>query len=261
VSDVARVSLEPKVTELSAVPPTDDKTPPALAEAYKELQQHLQPEGEKTAEAKAAETPAKKEEEAKETTPPPDQQAEDAAVEAGKAVVAKAGLNYDELAQSFEKDGKLDDKAYEALDKAGFPRPLVDAYLNGRIALAKSVEDATSAFVEEMYTIAGGKDDYSKMIEWAGQSLSKAEQEAFNDAVANSDRRIVKMAVQGLREKYTKGVGNDPDLVGGSRQGGAGGAQPFKSQAEIVSAMSDARYAKDEAYRAEVQSRLAVTDL
>ncbi len=162
--------------------------------------------------------------------------------------VDSAGLNMDSLAEEYAKDGKLADGSYESLQKAGIPKDYVDRFIAGQQAIA----DQQSSSVKEM---VGGTQAYDTMSEWAGQNLSETEKTAYNSAVNSKDLEAVKLAVVGLKARYSQATGNEPKLVEGKSS--ASGEQGFQSWAQVTQAMSDPRYAKDVAYQAEVKNKLA----
>jgi len=166
--------------------------------------------------------------------------------------VDSAGLNMDSLAEEYAKDGKLADGSYESLQKAGIPKDYVDRFIAGQQAIA----DQQSSSVKEM---VGGTQAYDTMSEWAGQNLSETEKTAYNSAVNSKDLEAVKLAVVGLKARYSQATGSEPKLVEGKSS--ASGEQGFQSWAQVTQAMSDPRYAKDVAYQAEVKNKLANSNI
>ena len=162
--------------------------------------------------------------------------------------VDSAGLNMDSLAEEYAKDGKLADGSYESLQKAGIPKDYVDRFIAGQQAIA----DQQSSSVKEM---VGGTQAYDSMSEWASQNLSETEKTAYNSAVNSKDLEAVKLAVVGLKARYSQATGSEPKLVEGKSS--ASGEQGFQSWAQVTQAMSDPRYAKDVAYQTEVKNKLA----
>ena len=162
--------------------------------------------------------------------------------------VDSAGLNMESLSEEYAKDGKLADGSYESLQKAGIPKDYVDRFIAGQQAIA----DQQSSTVKDM---VGGTQAYDTMSEWAGQNLSETEKTAYNSAVNSKDLEAVKLAVVGLKARYSQATGSEPKLVEGKSS--ASGEQGFQSWAQVTQAMSDPRYAKDVAYQAEVKNKLA----
>ena len=162
--------------------------------------------------------------------------------------VDSAGLNMESLSEEYAKEGKLADASYTSLEKAGIPKDYVDRFIAGQQAIA----DQQSSSVKEM---VGGTQAYDTMSEWAGQNLSETEKTAYNSAVNSKDLEAVKLAVVGLKARYSQATGSEPKLVEGKSS--ASGEQGFQSWAQVTQAMSDPRYAKDVAYQAEVKNKLA----
>tara|TARA_Y100000996_G_scaffold324494_1_gene260528 strand:- start:2859 stop:3611 length:753 start_codon:yes stop_codon:yes gene_type:complete len=151
-----------------------------------------------------------------------------------------------------ENEGKLTDETYEALAKAGLSRELVDRYAAGQAAITAQEETAIKS-------AANG--DYDAMAEWAGQSLSDSEFNAFNEAVNQGTVEQAQLAVKGLHARWQAEVGaSGPKLVTGNTTGTS--TMPYQSMQEVSRAMQDPRYKSgDKAYHAEVDRRLAVSNI
>lgn len=204
--------------------PAEFETPEAFAEAYNT---------EKAAKAAAPDAAA---------------QAEAAAA---AEVAASAGLNYDDLTAEYGASGELSADSYAKLEKAGIPKNLVDSYIAGQQAIADSFEAS-------VMDTAGGKAEFDKMSTWAGANLPKAEVAAFNKnidaAVAAGDLASAKLAIAGLKAAYTEANGSAPKLLGGGNSNE--GTDVFRSMEELKVAMRDPRYARDPAYRSDVEAKL-----
>ena len=159
----------------------------------------------------------------------------------------KVGLNFDTFQQEYIENGELSDKAYDALDKAGFPKGLVDAWIQGQEALQNDMNN-------QVYSSVGGKEAYDQMLDWAKDNLSEDDITAFNVSVDSGEANLVKFAVQGLQARYRAEVGGEPQLTQGAVSDSSGGS--FQSAAELTAAMRDPRYAKDPSYRQSVASKL-----
>jgi len=164
-------------------------------------------------------------------------------------VMDKAGLDFNVFQKEYEENGELSNEAYDALSKAGFPKTLVDTWIQGQEALQGDLNN-------EVYQSVGGEDSYLSMLEWAKDNLPENDISAFNASVETGDRNLVKFAVQGLYARYRTEVGgNEPQLTQGSASESSGGS--FQSAAELTAAMRDPRYAKDPSYRKSVANKLA----
>jgi len=166
--------------------------------------------------------------------------------------VETAGLNMDTLASEYAEKGELAEKSYEALEKAGIPKDYVNQFIEGQKAIAD--QQATS-----IKNMVGGADAYTEMSNWAAENMSEEEKTAYNTAVNSKDLETAKLAVVGLKAKFERANGNEPNLLEG--KGTVSGEKGYASWAEVTRAMGDERYSKDPAYQAMVQEKLANSDL
>jgi hypothetical protein len=211
--------------------PDKFKTVEEMAKSYSELEAKLG---------------TNKEEVKPEEVKPEETKTEDLAI-ADKAVES-AGLNMDTLTEEYSKDGKLADKSYDALEKAGIPKDYVDQFIAGQ----KAMSDNQSA---DMKNIVGGDKAYTEMSNWAAENMNDAEKTAYNTAVNSKDLETAKLAVVGLKAKYEAVNGSEPKLVEG--QISTGGVDGYSSWSQVTEAMKDPRYSKDPAYQAEVKNKLS----
>lgn len=178
---------------------------------------------------------------------PQEEQSEEEAPE----VTAEAQQRIQEATKEYyENGGEIGDATYEALEKVGINRDLVDRFKAGQEAL----EDA------EIKTIQGGANgEYDAMSEWAGKNLPDDEFNTFNEVINTGTVEQAKLAVSGLYARYKSEVGGGPKLVTGGTTGSS--VMPYQSNQEVVRAMQDPRYKSgDKAYHTEVERRLAVSN-
>jgi len=203
-------------------------TPEAMAEAYAAME--------------------KKQSAPKETPTGEPAVAEGEASEAANAAVEGAGLNMDELGTKIVNNGDIDAADYEALAKQGISKEMVQSYVQGQQALGERL-------VADMHQTVGGEDAFNSLLEWGAENMAPDEVEAFNQTIDTGSPASVKMALQGLQARAQAQGGKAPNLLGGNRPGGASG-DVFRSTAEVTKAMSDTRYSRDAAYRADVMAKL-----
>lgn len=113
---------------------------------------------------------------------------------------------------------------------------------------------ATSNDIEQIQESVGGSIEYQNMIQWAGQNLSEQEVAMYDAVMDRGDPLAMFFAAQALNARYQDAVGYDGEMLTGNAPRNAGDV--FRSQAELVAAMSDSRYDKDPAYRADVADKL-----
>ena len=120
-------------------------------------------------------------------------------------------------------------------------------------------EGLTEAQAQELFKMVGGEKAYQSMITWAGQNLSKEEISMYDSVMGKGDPNAIFFAVQALANKYGDATGSEGQLLSG--KGAAQKDSSFRSQQELVQAMSDPRYDNDPAYRQDVMRKLENSDL
>ena len=121
----------------------------------------------------------------------------------------------------------------------------------------QSVE-LSQADINSIQNSVGGEAAYQQLVGWAAQNFSEAEIQAFDNVVDSGNVAAINLALAGLQARYTDANGYEGKMIQGKA---AAPADTFKSQAEVVRAMSDARYDRDPAYRDEIMQKLARSDL
>lgn len=182
-------------------------------------------------------------------TPPVEGQAPapDATAAAAKAAVGPEA--FEAYTAEFAEKGALSEESYKALgEKHGIPKELVDSFIQGQLAIQEST-------LNQGYALAGGKDQYAQMIQWAGTNLTPAEVEAFDAAVLGTPAQMAQ-AIMGLKARYEATYGQPQNLVTAEPNKGTLG---YQSQAEMTADMKDPRYKTDAAFRRSVEQKLAVT--
>jgi len=149
---------------------------------------------------------------------------------------------------------KYDDETLQQIAKAD-PNELAQMYLNyrGQVEANSSQSQMTEEYANSLKSAVGGEKEYNEMLGWAGQNLTSDEIEAYDSIMEKGDPAAAYWAVQALSYRYRDADGVEGDLVQG-KSPGAGGT--FRSQAEVVQAMSDPRYDNDPAYRQDVMRKL-----
>jgi hypothetical protein len=149
---------------------------------------------------------------------------------------------------------KYDDETLQQIAKAD-PNELAQMYLNyrGQVEANNNQPQMTEEYANSLKSAVGGEKQYNEMLGWAGQNLTNEEIEAYDSIMDKGDPAAAYWAVQALTYRYRDANGVEGDLVQG-KSPGAGGT--FRSQAEVVQAMSDPRYDSDPAYRQDVMRKL-----
>ena len=173
------------------------------------------------------------------------------------------------LAGKFKDPQALEQAYVELQKKLGEPRDEVqtteDAGEPAEEEPAEESEEPNSAEslseeqAEYLMDMVGGDKAYKSMIDWAGQNFSKEEVSMYDGVMESGDPNAIFFAVQALQARYNDNVGSDGQLLTG--KGAENTDDSFKSQAELVAAMSDPRYDRDPAYRQDLMRRLENSDV
>lgn len=220
-----------------------------LEKAYGELERKLGEQGNKDSETvDEAEVQESDEvsEEKKETS-------EDSAV---TTLLNEANKEY------YDNDQSL---SQETIDKFAemSSTELVSAYLESlKGAQAQQQPQAEPELTQQDINVVqnsvGGEKEYGKIIEWARSEYNQSEVDSFNDLIATGNVTAIKFAVAGLKAQYQEANGYEGKMYSGKPPTTSKDA--FRSQQELVAAMSDPRYDEDPAYRQDIIEKLERSD-
>ena len=164
-----------------------------------------------------------------------------------KQEVQQRGL--EKFYNEFAETGALTDNSYDELAKQGLDKDLVNSYIDGQ----KAVADKNTKAIQD---VAGGNDNYTELVNWAGKNLSETEQTTFNNMVDSGDVEQAKFAVQGLMMKSGMNFNpNQPKLFEGTSD--IVSADAYTSVSQVTDAMNDPRYEKDPSYRKEIENKIS----
>jgi hypothetical protein len=160
-------------------------------------------------------------------------------------------------AEEFEaNDGQITQETYDQLSSMS-SADLVQAYMEVQSSVdpeAAEAPDISDAEVNEIKNSFGGEEAYGQVTEWASNNLDQGTIQAFDNIVNNGDMDTIRLAVAGLRAQYENANGYEGRMVTGKAP--VQSKDAFRSQAELVRAMSDPKYDKDPAYRQDVMAKL-----
>jgi hypothetical protein len=169
--------------------------------------------------------------------------------------------NFDILNQASEEfyanNGQVSQETLDKLSELD-SNELISAYidLQGQTRQDNDLTDQQAADIRGM---AGGDEGYAALTEWASSALDESYITAYDNIVETGDMRMIELAVAGLQAEYEKQNGYEGEMLTGKA------AQPqsdvFRSQAEVVQAMSDPRYDSDPAYRNDVFQKLGRSNI
>ena len=139
-------------------------------------------------------------------------------------------------------------------------REIAQMYLKDR---SERPDSETPVLTEEnigqLKGVVGGEQGYNDMMQWAGQNLSEREVKMYDDVMDQGNPLAAYFAVQALAYRYNDSKGVDGEMLTGKAAKATGDV--FRSQAEVVRAMSDPQYDKDPAYRQDIYDKLERSNL
>ena len=162
-----------------------------------------------------------------------------------------------------ENNGTVTDEMFNSLVDAGLSKESVSAYFAGRAVESGYTEsgdtDVSQNDINSIKNSVGGESEYNDIVSWAGQNLDKKSIEAFDGIVETGNTDAIKLAISGLKSQYENANGYEGRMLTGKAPKSSGDV--FRSQAELVNAMSDPRYDKDPAYRQDIMEKLDRSDM
>ena len=159
----------------------------------------------------------------------------------------------------YNNDGKLSPETIEKFSSMS-SKDLVEAYMQVQSNLPQgdlldTSADISDAVVNEVKNYAGGEKAYTDMVTWASNNLDKESIQAFDSIINTGSVDAIKLAVNGLKSQYQEANGFEGTMVTGKAPTST--KDVFRSQAELVRAISDRRYDQDPAYRQDVMQKLS----
>jgi len=160
----------------------------------------------------------------------------------------------------YANDGTLSEETIEKFSEMS-STDLVNAYLEiqAKNPQAPRGVEMSEGQVNSVQNAAGGEANYNRVIEWAANNLPNNQIDAFDSVVDSGNPAAIGIAFQGLQRQYDEANGYEGRMLQGKPAGSKGDV--YRSQAELVAAMSDPRYDTDPAYRADVVDKLNQSDL
>ena len=214
-----------------------------LEKAYVELQKKFGGQGDEDSETTGNTESSDSEEDTEETK-------ETTENSPAVALINEASAEY------YANDNKLSPETIEKFQSMS-SQDLVNAYLElqqGQPAQQQASVDMTDADINSIKNSVGGEAEYSKLIGWAGENLDQNSVNAFDSIVETGNTDAIKLAISGLKAQYENTNGYEGRMLTG--KAAQTSSDVFRSQAEVVAAMSDPRYDNDPAYRQDLIAKL-----
>jgi hypothetical protein len=114
--------------------------------------------------------------------------------------------------------------------------------------------DLSDSDINVIKNSVGGEAEYGNIVGWAAENLDQTSIDAFDNIVEGGNKAAIQLALNGLRAQYENTNGYEGRMLTGKAPQNSGDV--FRSQAEVVAAMTDARYENDPAYRQDLIEKL-----
>lgn len=161
--------------------------------------------------------------------------------------LTKRGVNFDDYYTEYTKAGKLSQDSYDKLEKAGYPKIVIDGFISG-------IQASNDQMATTVFQSVGGQENFTKLAQFA-QSMGDQVIDSWNKTVNSGDITAISMMLKGVQADYTAKYGTaNPTIMGAN--GGGPVSTGFSSTAEMVKAMSDPKYGKDRAYTHGVEQQV-----
>jgi len=203
-----------------------------LEEAYLELQRKL----------------GSDDDDVEDTTLDEDEVEYDDNVVAGIETIQEASDEY------YANEGQLSEETMEKFGEMS-SKDLVEAYM----AIQENSDpeanypDISDSDLNSVYNSVGGEDQYNALTSWAADNMNDSALDAFNSIINQGNPTAIQIAVAGMKAEYDNAEGYEGRMLQGKA---ARTSDAFRSQAEVVEAMSDPRYDRDPAYRQDLYDKL-----
>ena len=163
-----------------------------------------------------------------------------------------------EASAEFEDNGQVSEETLAKFQGMS-STDLVNAYIEmsdfvGEDGEVEAAPDLTDTDINTVKNVVGGEQAYENIMTWSQNNLPESKINAFDELVESGSVEAISLAVEGLKARYEMANGYEGELVTGRAP--VQQSDGFRSQAELVAAMSDPRYDNDPAYRNDVVEKL-----
>ena len=165
-----------------------------------------------------------------------------------------------EASAQFYESGQLTPEMVEKFSSMD-SKELVEAYMSMQAAAPEpqAAPDLTDEQVNSIMDSVGGDKAYEQLTQWASTNLTEAQTTGFDNLVEAGDTEMIQLALQGIKAQYDNAFGSEGTTLQGKPPSNS--RDVFRSQQEVVDAISDPRYDRDEGYRMDVLEKLERSDV
>ncbi len=228
-----------------------------MADAYRQLEKQFHAPAAEAAPAEPVqEAPAEEVAPQVEELRIPDAPEPEPEPEAPKELISESEMGG--YVQEIMANGDITDESKSTLIERGIPESLIQSMVAGHRATMQQQFAAAEQIV-------GGKDRLNGIFSWAANNLAPEQRAAINAGLASptSEATLLGLAAMYDRAEATKPAATEPREAPrySSNPAGKPGIQGYGSKVEMYTAMGDPKFAGDPKFRAEVEARIARTDI
>lgn len=163
---------------------------------------------------------------------------------------------FNEFAEKYEANGgKLTDEDYAALEAKGISRQAADDRIGYEIYKNEQA-------LKKGLAPYGDASDIPEAIEWARANWTQEQRETFNKAVEGSEGAAQYAIVGGLLQQFAASKGKaDGTPIHGKGSTPAPRNTGYATKSDYVKDANNPAYDRDPSYRAQVEAKLAATDM
>ena len=168
--------------------------------------------------------------------------------------------------EEFKENGKLSEETLDKFNEMSSKElmqvyfSMYDAAKDSGVDVGVSPDfDLTEADVNKIHNSVGGESKYNQLLGWANENMAEDSLKSFDRLIAKGDAGSIQMAIDGIKAQYDYANGYEGRMLTGKAAETRGDV--YKSQAQLVKAMSDPRYDNDPAYRQDVIAKLERSDV
>ncbi len=162
----------------------------------------------------------------------------------------------------FKNGNKLSDETmakFASLSSQDLIKAYMEVQSKAEPSQSAPPAELTESDINQIKNSAGGDASYANIINWAKSNLDQKQITAFDEVINTGSVQAIQLAVSGLKSEYDNANGTEGRMVTGKTA--PQNKDVYRSQAELVRAMSDKRYDTDPAYRRDVIEKLERSDV
>lgn len=156
------------------------------------------------------------------------------------------------------KNGQPTEEGLRVAESAGLTKKAISRILElEKIAEERQIETKKKS-QDKLLNIAGGKDDFMSMVNWAKESLDQERFESFAKTVDFGSESEAELAIEGMVQKWTKAVSRPPKTVlSGTKN--LNDSIGYKTMEDAVEDMAKKEYLIDPVFQQKVISKFKLS--